>query len=128
MSWIVQWNGKDYDVDPTEFTGMELKLVKERTGLSYSGLIRGLKEQDGDAICALFWIAARRENQSLNYGDFEGPPLRLVLANLHGLLAAMEELGKLMEATAATRTTGTAGIPSSPSGSLDVSTEPSMTG
>lgn len=96
MTWIVTWNGVDYDVDPTEFTGMELKLLKQRTGLTFNTLTASLLEYDGEAICGLFWVAARRADPELKYTEFEGPPLKLVMANLDGLNTALDELGKAM--------------------------------
>jgi hypothetical protein len=96
VSWIINWNGVDYDVDPSEFTGGELKLVKERTGLRYSELVQNILAFDGEAICAIFWVAARRTNPELKFSEFDGPPLRLVMANLEGLNAAMDDLGKAM--------------------------------
>lgn len=96
MSWIVNWNGVDYDVDPNEMNGTELKLVKQMTGMLYRDLVRAVLAFDGEAINAVFWIAVRRTSPDLKFSDFDGPPLKLVLANLDGLNAAMEEVGKAM--------------------------------
>lgn len=131
MSWIIPWNGRDYDVDPGEFSAGELKLIKERTGLRYMELLeRATKEMDGEAICALFWIVDRRSNPDLKFSDYQGPPLKLILLHLDGYNAAMEELGKAMgidEKTKATQTTPTDGGPTSPSSTPEPSTEPSTT-
>ncbi len=129
MSWIINWNGKDYDVDPGEFSGRELKEIKLRTQLTYSKLMDAIaREQDGEAICALFWTVDRRSNPDLKFDTYEGPPLKLVLANLDGLNTAMEELGKAMgiQDKAETQTTETTGSPSSPSSTPPTETEPFM--
>lgn len=97
MSWIIEWNGREYDVDPSEFSGRELKEIKLRTQLTYAKLMDVVaREQDGEAICALFWTVDRRTNPDLKFDTYEGPPLKLVLAHLDGLNDAMEELGKAM--------------------------------
>lgn len=128
MSWIINWNGKDYDVDPSEFSGRELKEIKLRTQLTYSKLMEAVaREQDGEAICALFWTVDRRTTPDLKFDTYEGPPLKLVLANLDGLNTAMEELGKAMGVEETTPTTETTGTPSSPSSSPPPLTEPSTT-
>lgn len=125
MTWIVKWGDVEYDADPAEFTGLELKLVKDRTGLKYRDLVRGLLDSDGEAICAVFWVAARRTDPELKFSDFAGPPLRLVMANLEGLTAALEELGKAMgmpdEEIPAT--SGSGSSPSTPAGTESSKTE-----
>lgn len=135
MTWIVEWQGREYDVDPAEFSGAELKLIKERTGLTYMKLLNAVaKEQDGEAICALFWIVDRRSNQDLKFSDYDGPPLKVVLTHFDGLLAAIDEAGKAMGASekskdsTETPTTQTDGGLSSPSSIPEPSTEPSTTG
>lgn len=122
MSWIVNWNGREYDADPTEFSGIELKMMKERTGFSCLGVIKALcQEQDGDALRVLFWIIDRRKNQDLKFTDYAGPSLRVVLPHLDKLDAALlDAMGDLGKAKTATQTTGTSGGPGSPS-----STQPS---
>lgn len=94
MSWIVPWNGTEYDVDPTEFTGLELSEIKKRTGFNFMGVIRGVLDQDGDAIRALFWTVDRRSNQDLKYGDYAGPSLRVIGPHLMGLEAVSDEMEK----------------------------------
>jgi hypothetical protein len=116
VSWIVNWDGVDYDVDPTEFSGGELKLIKERTGLTFKKLTEALGELDGEAICALFWIAKRRTQPDLKFADFDGPPLKLFLANLDGFHAAMDELGKAMGMPETPETSGSESSPSTPDG------------
>lgn len=133
MSWIIQWNGKDYDVDPSEFTGLELKKIKLRTGLTYSKLMDAVaREQDGEAICALFWTVDRRTDPDLKFDTYEGPPLKLVLAALDGLNTAMEDLGKAMgiqeKKAETTQTTPTGGGQPSSSSTPPPSTDPSTTG
>lgn len=132
MSWIIEWNGKDYDVDPAEFSALELKMIKERTGLTYTKLMDAVaREQDGEAICALFWTVDRRSNPDLKFSDYEGPPLKLILASLDGLSAAMEELGKAMKIpemkAETTQTTPTDGGQPSSTTTQQLSTETSTT-
>lgn len=131
MTWIVQWQGREYDVDPSEFSAGELKLIKERTSLSYRKLIEAIGEQDGEAICALFWIVDRRADPNVKFGDYQGPPMKLVLSNLDGFNAAMEDLGKSMgipeRKAGTTPTTQTDGGSPAPSSTLPSSTETSTT-
>lgn len=122
MTWLVTWNDKEYDVDPSEMSGFELKLVKDRTGLSFKQLVNGIGQIDGEAIMAVFWIAARREAPDLKFSDFQGPPIRLVVANLEGFNDAMEELGKLAPAPEETETSSSESSPSTSD-----TTEPSTT-
>lgn len=94
MSWIIEWNGTPYDVDPHEFSGRELSMVKLRTGLALRPLIQGVLDSDGDAIRVLFWVVAQRTEPELVFSDYDGPPVGLIVKNLPGLAKAMEELGK----------------------------------
>lgn len=94
MTWIVPWNGKDYDVDPSEFTGLELSLIKLRTGLSFMDLLGAIPAMDGDAIRAAFWVVDRRENQDLAFSDYAGPSVRVVMPHLPAFGVAVEALGK----------------------------------
>lgn len=96
MSWIVNWNGKEYDVDPTEFTGLELKKVKLRTNLTYKQLIAGIVDLDGEAINAVFWVVDQRENPELKFDTYEGPPMKVILPHLEAFNTAMEEVGKAL--------------------------------
>lgn len=123
MTWIINWNGRDYNVDPTEFSGLELKMVKERTGFNLTSLCNALaREQDGDALRVLFWVVDRRDNQELKFTDYHGPSLSVVIPHLDGLNASLDALtGDLGKAR--TQTTETSGGPTSPS-----STPPTETG
>lgn len=116
MSWIVPWQGKDYDVDPHEFSAREMREIKRVTGLGYEELISALPKFDGDAIAALFWTVDRRDNPELSYASYDGPSLKVVMAQLDGLNAALEELGKAM-GMEETETDSTPTSPSSPNGS-----------
>lgn len=109
MTWIVPWNGTDYDVDPSEFTGLELSLVKQRTGMSFTDLMRGAIGLDGDAIRALFWVVDRRQDQSLAFSDYAGPSIRTVMPHIAGLGEVADELGKALPDAKP----GSAGSPSS---------------
>lgn len=115
MSWIVPWNGKEFDIDPGEFTGRELSEIKKRTGLAYRALMtEALPELDPDAIRVLFWIVERRTQPDLVFGDYDGPPIRVVLAHFDGFTAAMDEMGKALE-KALPPTSGSSGSDGSPS-------------
>lgn len=110
MSWIIPWNGVDHDVDPGEFTGREMKLVKDRTGLTYRTLIEAVAALDGEAVCALFWVVARRSDPDLKFTDFDGPPMKLVIDHFPEFGEVMDDLGKAL-------TRATNGSPSSPTDS-----------
>jgi hypothetical protein len=118
VSWLVEFNGKELNIDPTDFTGLELSLIKQRTGLNFGAIVEGLRGLDGDAIRALFWAAERRTDPEIKFSDYDGPSLRFFVLHLDGLIKAMDELGKAM-------TPETDGSPSSPSDS--VTPEPTMT-
>lgn len=122
MSYTIEWKGQQLDIDAVDFTGLELSEVKKRTGLNFKALIEGLRDLDGDAVRAIFWVAMRRTDPELKFAEFEGPPLRLFLQHFEALNAAMEEgLGK----DPASETSETDGSPSSPS---DADTpDPTMT-
>lgn len=113
MTCFVEWKGQTLDIDPMEFTGLEYSLIKQRTGLTYRTLVEGLKDNDGDAIRALFWVAMRRTDPELKFSEFEGPPLKFYLAQLDKLGAAIEETGK--ELNLSSSTSESDGSPSSPS-------------
>lgn len=127
MSWIINWKGREYDVDPGEFSGLELKMIKERTGFNLMGLVRAMaQEQDGDALRVLFWTVDRRDNQDLKFTDYHGPSFSVVFPHLDGLNAALDALtgdpGKAL-----TQTTETSGGPTSPSSTPPTETETSTT-
>jgi len=109
MTWIVPWKGTDWDVDPTEFTGLELSLVKQRTGLSYMQLVEGVANLDGDAVRVLFWVVERRNSPDLRFSEYDGPSLKTVIAHLPAFNEAMEEMGKALNP----ETGGSPGSPSS---------------
>jgi hypothetical protein len=95
VTYLVQWKGQELDIDPVDFSGLELGEIKRRTTYSFSQLITALRECDGDAVRALFWVAMRRTDPELKFGEFDGPPIRLFLQHIDGLGAAMDEgLGK----------------------------------
>jgi len=118
VTWLIEWNDRELNVDPLDLSGLELSLIKQRTTLTFRGLSAALQEVDGDAVRALFWIAERRTNPDLKFSEYEGPPIRLFLEHIDGLEKAIGDLGKAP-------TPETSGSPSSPS---DVDTpEPTMT-
>jgi len=116
MTWLVTWNGREYDVDPSEFTGLELKLIKDRTNLSFRDLVNGIARFDGEAVQAVFWAVARRDEPDLKFSDFQGPPMKLVVANIAAFNDAMEELGKAADPDPSPETTGSGSSPSTPDG------------
>lgn len=115
MSLVIEWNGREYDIDPGTFLQAEMRLIKQRAGISsYPTLMQGLITLDADAIAAVFWINDYRDNPDLKFGDYPGPPTQVLLDHMEELaeLAAVV-LGKLdpMERL------GTPGSPGSPNGS-----------
>lgn len=124
MSWIVPWNGKEYDVDPMTFDGLELSLVKQKAGFTFRDLLTAIPNMDGDAIRVLFWIVDQRDDPALLFGSYRGPTLEVVLPHLTGFVTVVERVGKAMEIPA-TPTTETDGSPGSPSSSD--TPDPSMT-
>lgn len=129
MSWIVNWNGKEYDVDPLVFSGLELSEIKLRTGFTFRKLIvEGIPDMDPDAIRALFWTVDRRTDSDLKFSEYGGPPAEVWLpampAFTKSATALADGMGKAMPTTPTTETTGT---PSSPSSTPDASSDASMT-
>lgn len=127
MTWKVQWNGREVDADPGEFSGLELQMIKERTGLGFWDLIKGIPRMEPDAVRAVFWTVERRDNQELKFSDFPGPSFRDVLPYLGAFKDLVEELGKAV-AMQAGETSETPGTPSLPNGSPDASSDASTTG
>lgn len=116
MTWIVAWNGRDYDIDPGEFTGRELAEIKRRAGFSYRQLMtEALPDFDADAIRAVFWTVERRQDPNLSFADYDGPPMRVFIAGFDGFPPLVEELGKVLEA-AIPATSGSDGSASSTDG------------
>lgn len=125
MSWIVNWRNVDYEVDPNTFSTGELKRVKLLTGMSYQQLMTGIGELDAEALNVLFYIVDWRGDPSIKYDGYQGPPMGLVVANMAGFAAAVDELGKALPDPSPTGTTPTDGSQSSPS-TADTP-EPSLT-
>ncbi len=96
MTWLVQWNGEVYNVDPTDFDGLELSQIKKATGLDYQELIFGLGKLDSDAFRAVFWVVDRRKNAELKFSEYHGPTMGVILPHLDGLNEALEAVGKAM--------------------------------
>lgn len=109
MTCLVPWNGAEYDIDPLEFTSLEISLIKQRAGFTFTGLVEALAEFDGDAVRVLFWIVARRDDPDLKFSEFEGPSLKTFLPHIATLTEAIgDEMGKALPATS-----GSDGSPSS---------------
>lgn len=128
MSWIVTWNDREYDVDPLGFSGLELSLIKQRTGMGFTKLMQeGIPDMDGDALRALFWVVDRRTDPELKFSEYGGPPLRVILPSLPGFIASAEQMADDL-GKATTPTIETNGSPGSPNSSPPAETEPSTTG
>ena len=115
MSLLIDWQGRQVDVDPEEFSTLELGEVKKRTGMDYPDLIQGVISGNGDAIRALFWVVDRRDDPALKFDGYAGPSMRVwkqLLAHFAGLIA---DLGKATDAAdkVLTGNAGSAGSPSS---------------
>lgn len=126
MSWKVNWNGREIDADPCGFSGLELQLVKERVGLGFWDLIRGIPKMEPDAVRATFWVAERREDQELKFSDYHGPSFRDLIPYLPAFRELVEELGKAVKTL--DETSERPGGPDSPSSTPDASTETFTTG
>ena len=110
MTWIVAWKGTDFDVDPSEFDGLELTEIKKRTGLTFQQLMDGIGHLDAEAIRAVFWTVERRNDPELKFADYKGPSMRVIIPVLPALGEALDDLGKDLPATL-----GKTGSPPSPS-------------
>ena len=97
MTWIVDWNGTEYDIDPGEFTGRELSDIKKRTGFTYRDLMfEALPAFDAEAIRALFWVIDRRTDPGLKFDDYDGPPIKVFIANFAGFPPLVDDVGKVL--------------------------------
>jgi hypothetical protein len=114
MSFVVDWDGRQFDIDPNEFTGLELAEIKIRTTWSYRELIRELGGMDSEAFRVLFWTVDKRDNQELKFSEYAGPPPRVYVPHYKAFIDEVTGLlGKAVpkEETPTTETTG--GQPSS---------------
>jgi len=126
VTWKVHWNGREVDADPAGFSGIELQMIKERTGLGFWDLVKGIPKMDPDAVRATFWTVDRREDQELKFSDYAGPSFRDLLPHLAAFGELVEELGKAVK-SAVGETKGMPGTQTSPTSTPDASTEPSTT-
>lgn len=117
MTWLVQWNGKEYDVDPSEFTGLELSEIKIRIGQTFTQLLRGIPEFEPDVIRVLFWTVDRRTSPDLKFSEYAGPPMKIVVPELDAFTDRMGELGKSRRPNQTTETDGSPGSSSDMDGS-----------
>jgi hypothetical protein len=103
MTWIVNWDGREYDIDPAEFTGLEMAAIKQRAGFTYRQLMtEALPEFDGDAIRALFWTVDRRASPDLKFSEYAGPPIKVFRDGFVEFGRVLDELGKAIPQTPAT--------------------------
>lgn len=116
MSWIVTWEGREYDIDPGEFNGLELSEIKKRAGFSYRQLMtEAIPDLDPDAWRVLFWTIDRRANAELTFGEYAGPPIRLLTENFAGYVPLVDALGKAIDSAIPKPTSESDGSESSPS-------------
>lgn len=108
MSWLVDWDGTTYDVDPTEFTALEMSAIKQRAGLTFQQLLQRLVEFDGDAIRAVFWTVERRASPDLKFSEYAGPPVRVIMSQIGGLVAVIDQVGKALPASGSSTSAGSA--------------------
>lgn len=129
MTWTVPWNGKEYDVDPTEFTGLELSRIKQRASLTYRQLVHEIGQFDGEAIRAVFWTVDVRDDPNLKFSEYGGPPLSVIFPHMDAFNDAMAAAGKALGMPDPDETSETSGGPSSASSTEAPSpTETSTTG
>lgn len=96
MSLIINWQGRDYNVDPADLNQRELDLIHQRTGLTWGDLVTGGLRPDPNAVRALFWIVDQRTKPDLQYSAYDGPPMGLWLRHIAGYRDVVQDLGKLM--------------------------------
>lgn len=114
MSLPIEWKGRTVDVDPEEYSTLELGEVYKRTGLNYPELLLGVLSGNGDAVRALFWVVDRRDDPELKFDGYAGPPMRVWRELLPHFSVLSVELGKAtVAAEAATATPGSRGSRSS---------------
>ncbi len=116
MSFVVDWDGKEYDIDPNEFTGLELAEIKIRTTWSYRELVRAIGGMESEAFRVLFWTVDKRTDPELKFSEYAGPPPRVYVPHYKALCSEVTGILNLAvpkeEETPTTETNG--GQPSSP--------------
>jgi hypothetical protein len=110
VSLVVEWQGREYDVDPSELSQRELDLIHQKTGLGWTDLLVGGVRCNATAIRALFWVVDRRADEKITFSDFDGPPMRLWIEHLAAFKAISDDLGKQITAAI-----GEDGLDASPS-------------
>lgn len=94
MTVLVQWKGRDYDLDVRNLTTRELDLIQQRTALDWYDVLNGLVRVEPNAIRAIFWVHDQRDDAALSFRDYDGPPLSVVLDDLPQLRDVMQAVGK----------------------------------
>lgn len=111
MTVKVEWLGKTYDIDPLEMSTREIDLIEQRTGLKLSDVASRFLDE-ANAGRALFWIVDRREDPTLDFSTYDGPPMRIIVeVGAEFYRAVLGVLGK----AAAALPSAEDGSPSSPS-------------
>lgn len=126
MTFAVDWDGTEYDIDPNEFSGLELSEIKIRTTWSYRDLVREIGGLEADAFRVLFWTVDRRENPELKFSEYAGPPPRVYVPHFKAFVGEVTGLLGKAVPKAETPTTETSGTPTS-SNDTDGSPEPTTT-
>ena len=120
MTVIVRWQDREYDIDPLEMSTRELDLIEQRTGFKLSDLVGGFADQ-ANVPRALFWVVDRRQDQALDFGTYDGPPMRVVLESA---AEYYKTVGAAMGKAASTLPSEPDGSPSSPSGTPGAAQQP----
>lgn len=117
----ITWDGKHYDLDPSELPMRLLGLIEEATGFDLPSLIGQMCRLDSNAVKSVTWVQDLAENPGLDFASYDGPPAKVVWPHLTALKDLVESMGKAL--------TGhgfeTGGSPGSPATSA--SGEPSST-
>lgn len=64
--------GEPYEmVQPEDLTTVELRELKERTGMGLRSFMRAMEDMDGDAVVALAYFAEKRAGEKVKWSDFD---------------------------------------------------------
>lgn len=75
-------DGRGYLCRPGDVTGLEWRDIKRETGLSQKQVLEALGELDLEAVCAVTWALARRDDPDVEYEALLGG---ITLESLAGL-------------------------------------------
>lgn len=94
MSLIVQWEGRDYDLDLTGYSGRDLDALEQRTGETWRWSLVGMCSLKPNAVRSPFWLTDRRENPDLKWSEYDGPPVSVVMPHVPALRGIVDAVGK----------------------------------